>query len=108
DAAATDHPDTDKLQATVNELTQRSAAAAEALVKFESQLGVDPEAIKAAQVEWAKANAKVRKLTKLAPEDDATDAVHKEYQQTLAAAEQDLQQAESHLQSLKNPTEESS
>ena len=108
DAAATDHPDTDKLQATVNELTQRSAAAAEALAKFESQLGVDPEAIKAAQVEWAKANAKVRKLTKLAPEDDATEAVHKEYQQTLDAAQKDLQQAESHLQSLKNPTEESS
>ena len=108
DAQAAGHENTDKLQAMVVELEQRSAAAASALAKFESQLGLNPEAEKQAQVAWAKANAQVRKLTKNAPDDAASDTDQAAYADTLASAKQTLAQAQAHLDSINNPNQEAS
>ncbi|MDP6968752.1 MAG: electron transport complex subunit RsxC [Gammaproteobacteria bacterium] len=108
EAQASDHQDSAKLQATVQDLTTRSEAAAQALAHFESQLGVDPEAIKQAQVSWAKANAQVRKLTKSAPDETADAEQQEEYQQALMSAQQNLAKAQTHLHSLKHPTKEPS
>ena len=106
DAQAAGHDNTDKLQAMVTELEQRSEAAAKALADFEANLGLDPEAEKLAQVAWAKANAQVRKLTKAAPDESASDADKAEHQTTLAKAQASLDQAKAHLDSIKNPSQE--
>jgi electron transport complex protein RnfC len=106
DAQAAGHENTPKLQAMVVELEQRSAAAASALAEFESQLGLDPAAQKQAQVAWAKANAEVRKLTKNAPDDAASDTDQAAYADALASANQALAQAQAHLDSINNPNQE--
>ena len=106
DAQAAGHDNTDKLQAMVTELEQRSEAAAKALADFESNMGLDPEAEKLAQVTWAKANAQVRKLTKAAPDESASDTEKSEHQTALTAAQATLDQAKAHLDSIKNPSQE--
>ena len=106
DAQAAGHDNTDKLQAMVTELEQRSEAAAKALADFESNMSLDPEAEKLAQVAWAKANAQVRKLTKAAPDESASDTEKSEHQTALTAAQATLDQAKAHLDSIKNPSQE--
>ena len=106
DAQAAGHENTAKLQAMVVDLEQRAATAASALAEFESKLGLDPEAEKQAQIAWAKANAQVRKLTKQAPNEDATDSEKAAHAEALAAAQKSLAQAQIHLDSIISPKQE--
>lgn len=106
DAKAADHEDTDKLQTMVHDLQQRSEQTAQALAEFESQVQVDPEAEKQAQITWAKANAQVRKLNKSAPDSSTPDDEKAAHKEALQVAQKNLEQAQAKLDHIKNSSKE--